>query len=73
LSFLSESIALGWSCRAGPPTSAKPVSDSTVSTYASLGDGVEEEALDGDGEVEAAAKMGTTLAPRASSSMTMPA
>lgn len=30
--FLNASIALGWSCRAGPPTRAKPVSETTACT-----------------------------------------
>ena len=66
-------MALGWSWRAGPPTSAKPVSDSTVSTYASLVMGSKKNLSTGWEKSRPPAKMGTTFAPRASSSMTMPA
>mmetsp|Transcript_5023 Transcript_5023/g.18748 ORF Transcript_5023/g.18748 Transcript_5023/m.18748 type:complete len:230 (+) Transcript_5023:2698-3387(+) len=72
LSFFRESIALGWSWRAGPPTRAKPVKDSTVSTYGPLVMGSKKKRSTGMEKSKPPAKIGTTLAPLASSSMTMP-
>ena len=70
MSFLRESIALGWSWRGTADEGEAGEGEDGVDVGV-LGDGVEE-ALDRDGEVEAAREDGHDLGAAASSSITMP-
>uniref|UniRef100_A0A0A9D4Q3 GUN5 n=1 Tax=Arundo donax TaxID=35708 RepID=A0A0A9D4Q3_ARUDO len=68
-SFCSTAIALGWSCLAGPPTSANPVSDTTALTKGLPVTESTRYRCVGPEKSSPPAKIGMTLAPLASSSM----